>query len=102
PNYLHNKYLLCKLYCISNNESKLKQYYMKINDKNSCLYLLFDGYYNGVYNNNHQLAIQLFNKSIHHKDFNIPCEFPFYWRYKDYLLYIIGLYYYKKNEFNES
>src|SRR5690606_2843545 len=83
-------------------ESKLKQYYMKINIKNSWIYLLFDGYYNGIYNNNHQLAIQLFNKSIHHQDFNIPCKGELNWRRKDYVLYIIGLYYYKKNEFNES
>src|SRR5690606_23392835 len=62
---------------------------------------LFDGYYNGIYNNNHQLAIQLFNKCIRHQDFNIPCN-SWKWRCKDYLLYIIGLYYYKKNEFNES
>src|SRR5690606_18782681 len=39
---------------------------------------------------------------IHHKDFNIPCKYLLYWREKDYLLYIIGLYYYKKNKLNES
>src|SRR5690606_10383192 len=97
--------LLCKLYCISNNQSKLKQYYKEFvvedDDKNSWWYLLFNGYYNGIYNNNHELAIQLFNKCIHHQDFNIPCD-RWNWRKKDYLLYIIGLYYYKKNEFNES
>src|SRR5690606_9987131 len=91
-----------KLYCILNNQSKLKQYYNEIYDKNRWQYLLFDGYYNGIYNNNHQLAIQLFNKAINHQDFNIPCEDPFYWRRKDCLLYIIGLYYYKINKFNES
>src|SRR5690606_23807224 len=58
--------------------------------------------YNGIYNNNHQLAIQSFNKCIHHQYFNIPCDFHYNWRRKDYFLYIIGLYYYKKNEFNES
>src|SRR5690606_9868553 len=70
--------------------------------KNSWWYLLFNGYYNGIYNNNHQLAIQLFDKSIHHQHFNIPCNGRWDWRSKDYLLYIIGLYYYKRNEFNES
>src|SRR5690606_13046963 len=74
---------------------------MKINNKNGRWYLIFDGYYNGIYNNNHQLAIQLFNKCIHHHNFNIPCGY-YDWRRKDNLLYIIGLYYYKKNEFNES
>ena len=74
---------------------------MELKKKNSWWYLLFDGYYNGIYNN-HQLAIQSFNKAIHHQYFNIPSNYPYDWRRKDYLLYIIGLYYYKKNEFNES
>src|SRR5690606_30589510 len=91
-------------YCISINEFKLKQYYKKFSTYklDSCLHLLFDGYYNGIYNNNHQYAIQLFNKAIHHNYFNIPTYYAWDWRFKDYLLYIIGLYYYKKNEFNES
>src|SRR5690606_36010658 len=95
-------YLLCKLYCISNNKSKLKQYYNKFNDKNNWFYLLFDGYYNGIYNNNHQLAIQSFNKCIHHQFFNIPSLNEYCWRLKGFALYIIGLYYCKKNEFDES
>src|SRR5690606_23223024 len=65
-------------------------------------YFLFDGYYNGIYNNNHQLAIQLFDKSIYYQDFDISFNLTYAWRRKDYLFYIIGLYYYKKNEFNES
>src|SRR5690606_8883222 len=90
PDCFENIYLLCKLYCISNNESKLKQYYIKIKNKSIWCYLLFDGYYNGIYNNNHELAIQLFNKAIDHQDFNIPCDDNWDWKRKDYLLYIIG------------
>src|SRR5690606_3920824 len=97
------KYLLCKLYCVSNNKSKLKQCYTYFGyDENSWEYSLFYGYYNGIYNNNNQLAIQLINKAIHHEEFNIPCDHFYDWRRKNYLFYIIGLYYYKKNEFNES